>query len=58
MSPPLTRRQVWGAPIALGVLSAVGLVSALLADGLGDVVSWIALATPIGVALRYGTRGG
>jgi hypothetical protein len=40
------------------VLSAGGLISALLADGVGDVVSWIALSTPVGVALWYGARRG
>src|SRR5262249_6288473 len=46
VSRRLTRRQIWGAPIALAVLSVVGLVSGMLADGLADVVSWLALATP------------
>lgn len=40
-------RRTWGAPIALALLSVVGLLSALFADGLGDVVSWVALAAPV-----------
>lgn len=56
MSRRLTRREIWGAPIALGLLSAIGLASALLADGVGDVISWIALAIPILVALRHALR--
>ncbi|HJU04233.1 MAG TPA: hypothetical protein VJ692_03710 [Nitrospiraceae bacterium] len=33
-------------PILLSFLSAVGLVSALLGDGIWDALSWVALATP------------
>jgi hypothetical protein len=47
----LSPRQIWGAPITLGVVSAVGLVAALLADGLWDVLSWIALAVPVAVSV-------
>jgi hypothetical protein len=52
MSGVRSNRQIWGAPIALGVLSLVGLVAALVADGLGDVVSWVALAVPAAICLR------
>ena len=31
--------QIWGMPIAIGVMSAVGLISALLGDGIWDTVS-------------------
>lgn len=34
-------------PTVLGVLSIVGLVSALVGDGFWDGVSWFALAIPI-----------
>lgn len=37
-------RHIYGAPAALAALSGAGLISALLADGPGDIVSWIALA--------------
>jgi hypothetical protein len=50
MSTPLTKRQIWGVPATLGVISAVGLVAALLADGLWDVLSWLALAAPVVVS--------
>jgi hypothetical protein len=46
----LSTRQIWGAPLTLGVVSAVGLVAALLAYGLWDVLSWIALAVPVAVS--------
>ena len=48
----MKRRQSIGAifavPVALAVFSLVGLVSALTGDGLGDVLSWVALAVPLG----------
>ena len=40
---------VWTAPIALGVLTVVGLVSALLGDGVWDAVSALALGTVVAV---------
>jgi len=49
MSQPLSVRQIWGIPVILAFLSGVGLVSALLGDGIWDVVSWFALAAPIAV---------
>lgn len=36
-------RRWWPLPAALGTVSLAGLLSALLADGAGDVMSWIAL---------------
>ncbi len=45
-------RRVWLVPIALGLLSGVGLVAALLSDGPGDVLSWLALAVPVAVSLK------
>jgi hypothetical protein len=57
MSAPSRTREVWGGPVALGVASAVGLVAALVADGAGDVVSWITLAAPVVVAVRYTVPG-
>jgi len=47
MSAPLTTREIWNMPILLAVVSAIGLISALLGDGIWDVLSWIALATPV-----------
>jgi hypothetical protein len=50
MSASLTKTQIWGAPVTLGVVSAFGLVSALLADGVWDVLSWLVLAVPVAVS--------
>jgi hypothetical protein len=40
----------------LAVVSAVGLLSALLGDGIWDIVSWVALATPVIVIVWYLAR--
>jgi hypothetical protein len=48
--------NVWRAPISLGLLTASGLLSALVSDGIGDVWSWIALATPLAVAGWHAVR--
>lgn len=56
----MTRRshapKVWRAPIAVALLSLVGLLSALFADGVGDVISWGALAVPVALCLWYPAR--
>lgn len=50
------RIKVWTAPIALGVTTAAGLIAALLSDAAGDVLAWLALATPVAVVLWYVPR--
>jgi hypothetical protein len=42
-----TSVRVWTMPLLLAVASALGLVSALLADGAADVLAWLALAVPV-----------
>jgi hypothetical protein len=57
--------RVWKIPVALAILTCVGLVAALVADGFWDAVSWIGLGIPIAVVLwfawlapwRRGARG-
>ncbi|ATG94183.1 hypothetical protein QRO11_12515 [Paracidovorax citrulli] len=46
--------RLWGWPIALGVLTASGLVSALVSDGWGDTWSWVALGVPVAVMAWFG----
>ncbi|MFZ5689941.1 MAG: hypothetical protein ACOY5F_01665 [Pseudomonadota bacterium] len=41
--------QVFAVPIVLGVLSAIGLLAALLGDDGWDYVSWLALGIPCAV---------
>ncbi|MGR9085732.1 MAG: hypothetical protein ACU841_01485 [Gammaproteobacteria bacterium] len=50
MKAPQTLRQIWGIPVVMGLLNAIGLITALLADGVGDAVSWLALAIPVAIA--------
>jgi len=38
-------------PIAVALLSLIGLVSALTGDGLRDVLSWAALAVPVAAVI-------
>ena len=35
--------HVFGIPALLAVISLVGLISALVADGMGDALSWLTL---------------
>jgi hypothetical protein len=44
---------LWGAPVALGILTVIGLLSALLGDGMWDALSAITLGAPVAVGLRY-----
>ncbi|BBH47002.1 hypothetical protein [Pseudomonas sp. KU43P] len=44
------RRGLWRIfrwPLLIGLLAALGLLSALLGDGVYDVVSWLALGLPL-----------
>jgi hypothetical protein len=50
-------RRVWAWPVALAVLSASGLVSALVSDDLGDAWAWWALGLPLAVMARHSLRG-
>jgi hypothetical protein len=50
------RGGLWGIPILLGVLSVVGLLSALLGDGVWDAVSWATLGLPVAAAAWFGMR--
>ena len=34
-------------PLAIAILSSVGLVSALMGDGWQDAISWLGLAVPV-----------
>ena len=52
----LSLRQVFAAPLAIAVLNAVGLISALVGDDVWDVLSWLTLATPVAVILYHWLR--
>jgi hypothetical protein len=53
MNTRMSTSQIWGMPMVIGMLSAIGLLSALLGDGIWDVLSWAALATPVAVTLWH-----
>jgi hypothetical protein len=46
-------RALWGMPILLGVLTAVGLVAGLLGDGWWDLVAVAGLGAPVAVGAWY-----
>ncbi|ULA62188.1 MAG: hypothetical protein LZF86_10047 [Nitrospira sp.] len=56
MNRALSARQIWGMPVAVAVTSAIGLISALLDDGVWDALSWITLSAPILLSAWYGRR--
>ena len=51
MRNPSRLKRTFAAPLAIAAASLVGLVAALVGDGLADAVSWIALAVPLGVVV-------
>lgn len=53
MSRHLSACRIWGMPILVGISSALGLLAALLGDGLWDVLSWVFLGIPVMLCLRY-----
>jgi len=46
-------RVVFAVPVLLAVLTAVGLVSALVGDGIWDFASWMLLGIPVALALWF-----
>lgn len=57
MKPARTRKSflsLWGWPIALGVLTSIGLVCALFSDGgFGDMLSGVCLGIVTAVGLWF-----
>ena len=54
-----TIKQIFGIPLLTALLSAIGLVSALVGDGIWDSVSWLTLLIPIllcGYCLRQAQK--
>ena len=52
MKPPVATAGIWRWPIALGVLSLIGLLSALFGDGAWDLASWLILGLLVLICLR------
>lgn len=49
-------RRVFGKPLLVALVSALGLTSALLGDGLWDALSWLALGVPLALVAYYWSR--
>lgn len=49
---PLSLPAIFGIPAVIALVTAAGLVTALLDDGLVDALSWAALSVPVLVAAR------
>lgn len=57
MKPRHAFWRLWGWPLAMGVLTTVGLISALFSDGgAGDMLAWVALGIPVAVCAWFGWR--
>lgn len=49
----LGNREIWFAPALLAVLTGIGLAAALLADGIGDWLSWLTLGIPVATVAYF-----
>jgi hypothetical protein len=49
-------RRVFAIPLQLALLSAIGLLAALIGDDLWDALSWLGLGVPVAVILWYWIR--
>jgi hypothetical protein len=56
MKPALDKYPVWRTPILVNAVCTFGLLAALVSDMPGDLVSWLALAVPVVVCVRYAAR--
>lgn len=51
--PTYTLSQVFAVPTGIGILSAIGLTTALVGDDVWDWVSWLLLGLPVVVCCWY-----
>ncbi|MGJ9416712.1 hypothetical protein ACHAC9_02945 [Massilia sp. CMS3.1] len=49
--------HLWAMPVLLGVLTTIGLISALLGDGIWDIVSAFTLGAPVAIGAWHTLRG-
>jgi hypothetical protein len=47
-------RRLWGMPLLLALCTIIGLISALVGDGIWDVLSWFLLSAPLVAAIFLG----
>ncbi len=45
--------KVWGIPVIIGIFSLIGLLTALVGDGLYDLLSWILLGIPVLIIIWF-----
>ena len=45
--------KIWLIPVALGILTSIGLLSALTGDGVYDAISWLTLGIPVVISFWY-----
>lgn len=43
--------QIFAMPLALGIVSTIGLVAALVGDDVWDAIGWIGLGIPLAVTM-------
>lgn len=49
-------RKLWGKPFIIGIITLIGLLSALIGDYLWDGLSWLMLSIPVLVVLFFFCR--
>ncbi len=54
--PAYPASAIYRVPLLIGIVTGVGLISALLGDGLWDVLSWLTLAVPVALAAMHWRR--
>jgi hypothetical protein len=54
---PHPTAAIYRIPLLIALISAVGLASALLGDGIWDALSWLALGVPVALALLHWRSG-
>ncbi|WP_199699337.1 hypothetical protein [Oleomonas cavernae] len=52
----MTASRIFRVPTAIGLVSAAGLLSALIGDGAFDALSWAALGLPVALIGWHWTR--
>lgn len=51
-----TLGQIFAAPLVIGALSVIGLISALVGDGIWDGLSWLTLGVPVALCAYFTFR--
>ena len=51
-------KQIFAIPAVVGLATVVGLISALVGDGMWDALSWVTLGLATAPALWYSMRRG